>query len=325
MASLRDIAAPIADDLAYFNGYYRQILHTPEPMLSVALRYLLRSPGKQIRPMLVFLSAGAVGTISHTTSVAAAMAELVHSASLLHDDVIDRGYTRRSLPCLSRVWGEKGAVLSGDYMLGLGLKLAVDSQQYSLLQFMNRAVQRMSTSELSQLRRSLRRQYDEAGYLEVISGKTAALFSAATQAGAASVGASEALVQRMGEYGHFLGLAFQIRDDLLDYRPSSLIGKSAANDIQEGRITLPFIHTLEQAKTPLERYGLIRLFRRAKRNLVAREKLRSAVVDAGGIDYAKQRIVSYTDQAIAVLGSLNPSPYLDSLVALANYLVNRDR
>lgn len=322
---LRDIEAPVLVELRAFREYYRMVLTARSGLQRVVMRYVLRAPGKQLRPLLVFLSAGAAGCISHAASVGAAMVELVHNASLLHDDVIDRGDLRRGLPTVSRMWGEKGAVLAGDYMLGLGLKLAVDSGRYDLLRYMNEAVQRMAQSEITQLYRSLRTRYDEAGYLEVIAGKTAALFSTCTRAGARSATETASVIRALGEYGHNIGMAFQIRDDLLDWRPSYVTGKTSGADIREGKVTLPLIHAIGQARTPLERSSLVRDFRRSRRNFAVRMRLRKRVEESGGLAYAEQSIARYTDLALASLDSLPESAYRDSLTKLAHYLRTRKR
>ncbi|PID90386.1 MAG: polyprenyl synthetase [Bacteroidetes bacterium] len=324
MAKLSDIQAPIRGDLQAFNAYFESVLHAPSRTMQYALRYVLRRRGKQLRPMLVYLSAGICGGIREETSVAAAMVEMVHSASLIHDDVVDQADMRRGLPSLYRIWKAKGAVLTGDYMLAQGLRLAVESGQYELLGFINAAVQQMSIGELEQLRRARKLRVDEVGYYDVIRGKTAALLAVCTQSGAHSAGASPEQVERMRQLGEYIGMAFQIRDDILDFAEHPGIGKSSGNDLKEGKMTLPIIYALEGVD-PKERRGYERLLLRARKDAKARSEALTFVRQSEGIARSEEKVREFTQMAVALLDDFPPSAYADSLRALAEYLVQRKK
>ncbi len=324
MAKLSEIQAPIRAELRAFNAYFESVLHAPSRTMQYVLRYVLRARGKQLRPMLVFLSAGACGGIAQDTSVAAAMVEMVHSASLIHDDVVDQAELRRGLPSVYRIWKAKGAVLTGDYMLAQGLRLAVESGQYELLGFINAAVQQMSIGELEQLRRARRQRVDQEGYYDIIRGKTAALLAVCTQAGAHSAGAGPELVEHMRRVGEYIGMAFQIRDDILDFAQHPGIGKSSGNDLKEGKMTLPIIYALEGLEGR-ERRRAEQLLRRAKKDAKARAQALELVRQSEGIARAEGKVVEFTQKAQALLGELPPSAYVESLRALAEYLIQRKK
>ncbi len=324
MGKLAQIQAPIAQDLEAFNRYYEEVMTVPSRALGLILRYVLKGRGKQLRPMLVYLAAGACGGITETTPVAAAMVELVHNASLLHDDVVDQADLRRGLPSVYKLWKAQGAVLTGDYMLGLGLRLAVETGQYRLLDFMNSAVQAMSTSELEQLQRARRQVLDEEGYYEVIQGKTAALLAVCTQSGAYSAGASEEVVETLRAIGENIGMAFQIRDDILDFSPNPGIGKKSGNDLKEGKITLPVIYALD-ALEGRERSKFSKLILKAKRDDASRRAALRFVQESEGITRAEANVREFTESAVRLIESLPETHYSASLRLLAEYLVTRKK
>lgn len=324
MGTLAQIQAPIAKELEAFNRYYEEVMEVPSFALRVILRYVLRGRGKQLRPTLVYLASGACGGITDTTPVAAAMVELVHNASLLHDDVVDQADLRRGLPSVYRLWKSQGAVLTGDYMLALGLRLAVQTGQYRLLDFMNAAVQEMSRSELEQLQRARRQMLDEEGYYKVIRGKTAALLAVCMQSGAYVAGATEEVVETMRLVGENIGMAFQIRDDILDFSSSPGIGKKSGNDLKEGKITLPMILALEGLDRR-EQKRCTSLLLRARRDETARKEALRFVRNSRGIPLAEEKVAEFTQKAKGLLDELPASEFVTSLKLLAEYLVTREK
>lgn len=324
MGNLSEIARPVAEELSDFRRYYRAVHQVPNYALGVILWYVLRRPGKQVRPLLVYLSAAASGGVRASTRVAAAMVEMVHNASLLHDDVVDDSSLRRGVPSVYRLWKAKGAVLAGDYMLAEGLRLAVETQEYGLLRLMNEAVQKMSRGELSQLRRAKRREYSEEGYYEVIRGKTAALFSVCAAAGALSAGASEEEVKRFGLYGERVGMAFQVRDDMLDFSTSGHIGKSVGNDLQEGKMTLPVIYALDTLEGRGRDEMLGRL-RRARADAAVRRDVSRFVQTSGALERSAGVVSRFVEEGKAALAGVLDSEAKRSLLQLADYIVARTR
>lgn len=322
MSLISQIQEPVAKHLEDFNRYYSQLFEVPSRSLRVILRYALRERGKQIRPLLVYLSAAATGGVSNITPVAAAMVELVHNASLLHDDVVDQADLRRCSPTIFRLWKAKGAVLAGDYMLSQGLKLAVESGNYQLLAYLNQAVQLMSVGELEQLQRARRQMIDEEGYYAIIRGKTAALLAACTASGAFSAHASPETIEQFRIFGENLGIAFQIKDDILDFSFSMTLGKRRGNDLREGKITLPVIHALRVLPSSQFREYL-RLVRRAQFDRSSLQKAIDFVRESPGIDYANAQVEKFTLLAKRAIASLPASPYIESLYQLADYLVKR--
>lgn len=324
MRSVNEILEPIEDDLRDFKQYYMQLLNAPSRSISYVLRYIMRQGGKQLRPALVYLSARTAGQVASMTRVAAAMVELVHNASLIHDDVVDQADFRRGLPAVYKIWKTKAAVLAGDYILALGLKLAVETGHYALLEYLNHAVQEMSMGEIEQLRRSRKLQLDEEGYFRVIRGKTAELLSVCTATGALSAGVDNYTVELFKQFGIQLGIAFQIRDDILDYTPSIILGKLAGNDIKEGKITLPLLYALESLDGT-ERKKTLCEIRRAKKNVLVREKLIRWVRSTNALERAEQKVAEITEQAKQLLAPIADSEAKHALFELADYLVARKK
>lgn len=324
MSKLSEIARPVSKELEEFKRYYRGVQEETSYALRVILWYVLRRSGKQVRPLLTYLSASACGGVTESTKVAAAMVELVHTASLLHDDVVDDSALRRGVPSVYRLWKAKGAVLAGDYMLAEGLRLAVATEEYRMLELMNEAVQKMSRGELSQLRRSRKREFSIEGYYSVIEGKTAALLSASTAAGALSAGAAGGVVQQFKRFGERLGMAFQVRDDMLDYSTSEEIGKSTGNDLQEGKYTLPVLHALGTL-SQRERRAMIAQLNRARVDAATRREVSRFVVESGGLEACALTVRRFVDEGKEALRSVPDSEARRSLFALADYMVERKK
>jgi octaprenyl-diphosphate synthase len=318
---MSDVMAPVADDLQAFERYFRDALRTDVRLLNLVLRYLLRQKGKRIRPTLVLLSARTVGQTSESTFRAAALVELLHTATLIHDDVVDEAETRRGAFSINALWKNKVGVLLGDYFLSRGLLLALDNRDYDALHALSDAVRRMSEGELMQIEKARRLDITEDDYFRIISDKTASLISTCTAAGALSAGATEEQVGRMKAFGEALGLAFQIRDDLFDYG-SEDVGKPLGIDVQERKMTLPLIYALREA--PSADVRRIRRIVRTKRKSRAQvDEVIAFVREAGGLDYARSRMHAYADEARGLLLSFEPGPARDALDDLVTYTVQR--
>ncbi|MEW5845158.1 MAG: polyprenyl synthetase family protein [Bacteroidota bacterium] len=319
---LKQIKEPISNHLNDFEPFFKKNMGSDIRLLDLITNYIVRRKGKQLRPMLVFLSAGACGQINQATYVAAGMIELLHTATLVHDDVVDEAYERRGFFSINALWRSKVAVLVGDFILSRGLLVAIENNQFEMLRVISSAVKEMSEGELLQIERSRKMNIDEETYYEIIRKKTASLIASCCANGAISANASADNVISMYQFGQYLGMAFQIRDDLFDYQPSGLIGKPTGNDIKEHKLTLPLIYALSQSDAT-ERKRVIRLINSDKKSNI------TDVVDfaksKGGIDYTTQKMFEYRDKAKQTLESFPDSEYKSSLLLLADYIVNREK
>ncbi len=319
---MSDVMAPVASDLAAFDSYFRDALRTDVRLLNVVLRYVLRQKGKRIRPTLVLLAARTIGEPSQSTFRAAALVELLHTATLIHDDVVDEADTRRGAFSINALWKNKVGVLLGDYFLSRGLLLALDNQDYDALHALSDAVRRMSEGELMQLEKARRLDITEADYFRIISDKTASLISTCTAAGALSAGASEDEVARMKAFGEALGLAFQIRDDLFDYG-SEDVGKPLGIDVQERKMTLPLIYALREADSSDAR-SIRRIVRKKRKSRKQVDHVIDFVRAAGGLRYASERMHAHADEARRLLLTFEPGEARRALESLVTYTVQRN-
>jgi len=324
LSSLNSIKKPVENELKAFEPYFRKIMSSKVPLLSIITNYLYRRKGKQVRPLLVFLSAGMNGTITEATFVAAGMIELLHTATLIHDDVVDEANERRGSFSINALWRSKIAVLVGDFLLSKGLLLAIESNEFELLRNMSHAVKEMSEGELLQIERSRKMNIDEETYFDIIHKKTATLIASCLVNGAVSAGAEQAMIDKMYEYGVNLGLAFQIKDDIFDYQAKGALGKPTGNDIKENKLTLPLIYALSRVDKVKKRRMLSQL-RKSKRSQQAVEEVIRFANEYGGIEYATGRMNEYKDKAIAALESFPESIYRDALIAMADFVVNRKK
>jgi len=322
MSPLNTIRKPVNKELHDFEPYFRETMRSSVPLLSVITNYILRTKGKQLRPLLVYLSAGLNGTIGQNTKVAAAMIELLHTATLVHDDVVDEAYERRGFLSINALWRSKAAVLVGDFLLSRGLQLALESNQIDLLRNMSNAVKKMSEGELLQIERSRKMNIDEETYYQIIGMKTAELISSCTVNGACSVEATQQQIQSMREFGFNLGMAFQIRDDLFDYTSKGILGKPTGNDIKEKKLTLPIIYALSQVRNSKQR-EIRSLIRESKRDSKVVDRVVAFALENGGIAYTENVMNQYRLKAIADLDGYSKSPCKESLIELANYIVDR--
>ena len=322
--TLDDIRVPVEDDLEAFRSYFREAMRSDHMLLDKITQYVLWQKGKRIRPLLVLLSAQACGgAATDPTHRAAALVELLHTATLVHDDVVDDAEERRGVFSINALWKNKIAVLMGDFLLSRGLLLSLDHGDYSILHTLSDAVRRMSEGELLQIEKSRLLDIDEETYFRIISDKTASLISACTKSGAVSVTDDEALIERMDKFGETLGLAFQIRDDLFDFSVEDA-GKPIGIDLQEKKMTLPLIVALREA----DRREKKRILKIVDQDDKDRDDLRTigAFVDEhGGIEYARSKMESLAANARSLLSALPPSEARASLVGLTQFAIQRSR
>jgi octaprenyl-diphosphate synthase len=324
MSVLGDIKRPVEREMAEFESYFNTTMKSNIPLLKVILNYVLRRKGKQMRPLLVLLTAGLNGKINQSSYVAATLIELLHTASLVHDDVVDEAEERRGALSINALWNSKIAVLVGDYMLSKGLLVSVENSRYDMLEIVSEAVRSMAEGELLQLQKARKLNIIEEDYYKIIISKTAALVAACTATGARSVTDDLDTIQLMKDFGENIGIAFQIRDDILDYERNGLTGKSAGNDIKERKITLPLIQSLEMASSS-KRREIMSIVKKKKKTKEEIDEVIRFVISSGGLNYAEIRMNGYRDKALAILDSYPDSDYKSSLKLFVNFTTARDR
>jgi octaprenyl-diphosphate synthase len=324
MSSLSSIKKPVEKDMAAFEAYFSKTMRSEIPLLKIILNYILRRKGKQMRPLLVFLTARLNGDICEATYVAATLIELLHTASLVHDDVVDDARERRGALSINALWNSKIAVLVGDYMLAMGLLVSVEKNRYDMLEIVSEAVRSMSEGELLQLQKSRKLNIKEEDYYKIITMKTAAIIAACTACGARSVSGDADIILLMKDFGENIGIAFQIRDDLLDYEGNGLTGKAPGNDIKEKKITLPLIYALEQSANSKKRH-ILSIVRNKKKSKSEIAEVIEFVSDCGGMQYAELRMNQYRDKAMAILDSYPDSEVKDSLREFVYYTTSRNK
>ncbi len=324
MPVLTRIKRPVEKEMAEFEAYFAKTMRGEIPLLNIILNYILRRKGKQMRPLLVFLTAKLNGTISEPTFVAATFIELLHTASLVHDDVVDDAHERRGSLSINALWNSKIAVLVGDYMLSKGMLISVEKGRFDMLEIVSEAVKSMSEGELLQLQKARKQNIKEEDYFRIIVSKTAALISACTACGARSVTDNSDAIQLMKDFGENIGVAFQIRDDLLDYEGTGITGKIAGNDIKERKITLPLIHALEQTSGSARRHilGIVKSRKKTKQEI---NEVITFVAENGGMEYAENKMNQYRDKALAILDSYPESDVKESLKEFVNYTSSRKK
>jgi len=313
LAALTDIKKPVASEMHEFESYFRHTLQSDIPFFHIILNNVIRRKGKQMRPLLVFLTAKLNGTITETTFVAATFIELLHTATLVHDDVVDDASERRGLPSINVLYNSKIAVLLGDYLLAQGLLISVEKQKFNMLGIVSDAVKQIVRGELVQLQKTRKLDIKEEDYFRIIRMKTAALISACTACGASSVTDDAETIAKMKEFGEYLGVAFQIKDDLLDYMGNGLTGKREGNDIKEKKITLPLIHALRETG-PVKRRHIIRILRRKKKGRKEISEVIDFVREHKGLEYAETKMKEYSDRAMHILDAYPDSETKSALI-----------
>lgn len=322
--TVNKIKHPIAEYMEIFEEKFKDSMKSSVPLLDKITNYIVKRKGKQIRPMFVFLSARSLGEINDTTYRAAALIELLHTATLVHDDVVDDSNERRGFFSVNALWKNKIAVLIGDFLLSKGLLLSLENNDFELLKEVSNAVREMSEGELLQIEKARRLDISEEIYFDIITKKTATLVAACCACGAISVGADKETVNRFREFGVLTGIAFQIKDDLFDFGTDELIGKPTGIDIKEKKMTLPLIYALNNS-TWQERRKIINLIKNHNNESAEVKKVINFVISKGGLEYANKIMNDYKDKALAVLSAIPSSASKESLEALIKYSIERKK
>jgi len=322
MATLTEIKEPVRDHIAAFEKYFKSSMQSRAPLLDTITRFLMKRKGKQMRPILVFLSAGLCGEINEKTFRAAALIELLHTATLIHDDVVDDSNERRGFFSLNALWKNKISVLVGDYLLSRGLLLSLDNEDFKLLKIVSEAVREMSEGELLQIEKARRLDIKEDIYFSIIKKKTAALISACCACGGVSVEAPEEQLLKLKLFGEYLGIAFQIKDDLFDYEKSNKTGKPNGIDIKEQKMTLPLIHMLDNIPKD-EKRKVIATVKNHYDDPARVSFLITQVNKSGGIEYTRQKMHEFRDKALDALSGLPSNPASRSLEKLVYFTTER--
>lgn len=325
MSQLDRIKTPIKEELQHFESFFKDSMKTDIPLLDIILNYLVRRKGKQMRPMFVFLSARVLGETNQSTYTAASLIELLHNATLIHDDVVDKSYKRRGYFSISALWNSKISVLVGDYLLSRGLLLSVRDKEYDLLEIVSNAVKEMSEGELMQVKNDRKIYISEEEYFKVITKKTASLIASCTACGARSVTTDEQTIDTFLRFGEKIGIAFQIKDDLLDYERSGVIGKPAGNDIKEKKVTLPLIYALNHSKDK-EKKEIKKIFGRSRKNGREVNKIIEFVRDKQGLEYARSKMQDIKQEAIEMMQDYSgKNSSYKALIELVNFTVDRTK
>ncbi len=321
--TLNQIKAPIKSELQEFEVYFKSSMKSNVPLLDKITYYIVQSKGKQMRPIFVFLSAKLLGKINAKTYNAASLIELLHTATLVHDDVVDDAIKRRGFFSINALWKNKIAVLVGDYLLSRGLLLAIDNDEFDLLHIVSRAVKEMSEGELLQIEKARRLDIDEEVYFDIIRQKTASLIASACAAGAASVTDDKEKIQLMHKFGETIGIAFQIKDDLFDYGNAS-IGKPKGIDIKEKKMTLPLIYALSQSDKS-EKRRIINLIKKRSTDSDVVQEVIVFVKAKNGLEYASKKMESYKAEAIEIIQKFPVSDIQSSMLSLVEYVTKREK
>ena len=307
-----------------FENKFKDSLKSNVSLLDRIMHYIIKRKGKQMRPMFVFLTAKLFGKFEENTYRAASMIELLHTATLVHDDVIDKADFRRGYFSINALWKNKIAVLVGDFLLSRGLLLAVKHEEFELLKIMSTAVQDMSEGELLQIEKARKLDITEKVYFDIIRQKTATLIAACCASGANSVGEDKNTVETMRLFGEKAGIAFQIKDDLFDYTQSTFIGKPTGIDIREQKMTLPLIYTLNNVSKK-EKNNIINIVKNHHENDKKVAELIELVKENGGLNYAEDVMIEYRNEALEILNQFDDNEARRSLELLLNYVVNRKK
>lgn len=323
MLSINEIKKPIAADIDVFEDKFRASMQSSVPLLDRITHYIVKRKGKQIRPMFVFFSASICGGINESTHRGAALVELLHTASLVHDDVVDNSYQRRGFFSINALWKNKIAVLVGDYLLSKGLLLSLDNNDFELLRIVSEAVKQMSEGELLQIEKVRRMDIGEDIYYDVIRQKTASLIASCCACGAASAGADAETVEKMRLFGEKVGIAFQIKDDMFDFGTDD-VGKPLGIDIKEKKMTLPLIYSLNNASSS-EKRRVINLVKNHNNDEGKIAEIIKFVKDSGGLQYAESQMKIYQDDAFAILNTMPEGDARTGLEQLVRYTTERNK
>jgi len=323
MPGINQIKQPIAADIDVFEEKFKASMHSETPLLDRITHYIVKRKGKQIRPMFVFFAAKLCGGIQESTHRGAALVELLHTATLVHDDVVDNAYERRGFFSINALWKNKIAVLVGDYLLAKGLLLSVNNNELRLLQIVSEAVRQMSEGELLQIEKVRKMDISEELYFDVIRQKTASLIASCCACGAASSGADEETIEKMRLFGEKVGIAFQIKDDTFDFGTDD-VGKPLGIDIKEKKVTLPLIYALNHADRS-ERKKIINLVKNHQEDPVKIQAIIDFVNSKNGVHYANQKMMQYQQEAFDILYTFEEGEARTGLEQLVRYTTERKK
>lgn len=316
-------ALTIESELKAFELLFKDAVKSNVPLLDRILKYIVRTKGKQLRPMFVLLSAKLCGGINESTYRAASVVELLHTATLVHDDVVDEAGERRGFFSLSALWKNKASVLVGDYLLAKGLLLSLQNKDFRILEILSDAVRQMSEGELLQLEKARMLNIKEEDYFEIIRNKTASLLASACAAGAFSASQDPELTEKMRLFGEYAGIAFQIKDDLFDYGTDD-VGKPTGNDIREKKLTLPLIFTLKNT-TPDKKRRIIYILKNKNKSRKEIDEVIHEVIQCGGIEYATEQMNTYKEKALSMIASFTEGQEKTALTALVKFTTERKK
>ena len=324
MSVIKDIKAPIREEMLLFESKFKDAMRSPVPLLDKIMHYIIKRKGKQMRPMFVFLTGKLFNEVNDTTYRAASLIELLHTATLVHDDVVDEANMRRGFFSINALWKNKISVLVGDYLLSQGLLLSLENKEYDLLQIVSKAVREMSEGELLQIEKARKLDIEEDVYFDIIRQKTATLIAACCACGASAANQGEETIQKMHQFGELVGVAFQMKDDLFDYYSDSTIGKPTGIDIKEQKMTLPLIYALNHADKKQRKF----IINTVKNHNTDTEKVRKVIAyvkQSGGIEYTVNKMKTYQQKALALLQDFKDNDARKSLELLVNYVIERKK
>ena len=321
--SFDTIKKPIAEELKIFEKRFKESMRSQVPLLDKITYYIVQRKGKQMRPMFVFLCAKLCGQFNESSYTAASFVEILHTGTLVHDDVVDDANERRGFFSVNALWKNKIAVLVGDYLFSRGLLLAIQHREYKLLEIFSVAVKQMSEGELLQIEKARRLDIKEEIYYDIIRQKTASLIASACASGAASVTKDEGIIEKMRLFGEKIGISFQIKDDLFDFGTDD-VGKPRGIDIKEKKLTLPLIYALDHASKS-DRKHIIKLIKKYNEKPDKVAEVIDFVRNSGGLEYAKKAMLDYRNQAYALLDDFPDSEVRQSLKSLVAFVTDRKR
>ncbi|QZT36025.1 polyprenyl synthetase family protein [Halosquirtibacter xylanolyticus] len=324
MTTFNQITFPIKDHLDNFEPFFREAVVSNIPMLDKILHYIIRRKGKQMRPIMIFLSAGLCGNISEKSYHGALTIELIHSATLVHDDVVDDSFQRRGAFSINALWRNKISVLVGDFILGKGLTWCIEHKEYKFLELISETVSAMSEGEIIQIDKARKLDITREVYFDIIEKKTASLLACSAAIGAASTTDDDDTINELKQFGKDLGIAFQIKDDVLDYQNSNIIGKPTGNDLRERKVTLPLIYALEKSSTK-EQKAILRKLRKKKKNSKDISELTEFVITNGGLQHANEQMNIFTERAHARLMKFPKTEYRDALEHYIEFVTTRNK
>ena len=323
MLSVKEIKAPVQNEIDIFEEKFKEAMLSSVPMLDKVTHYIVKRKGKQMRPLFIFLMAKMLGEINESTFTSASLIEMLHTATLVHDDVVDDANERRGFFSVNALWKNKIAVLVGDYLLSKGLLLSIDNGEFDLLRIVSNSIREMSEGELLQIEKARKLDITEEVYFEVIRKKTATLISSCCECGAVSVGRIEER-ENAKRFGELVGLAFQIKDDIFDYGDGEKIGKPTGLDIRERKMTIPIIYALNNS-TPEIKSELINIVKNHNEDPKMVKKAVAMVIKAGGVKYAHDKMMALKNEALSLLDRYPESESKQALIGLVEYTTMREK